>query len=649
MALGVAVGRGAKHALGFVLALAGIHSAASAAPQLGPPFSDHVVLQRGVAIPVWGTADRGEKLTITLGSSSARATADRKGEWRADLPPMQAGGPFVLTVAGASGTARADDVVIGDVWLCSGQSNMEYPVRRALNGEGEAQSSADPQLRLMKVPHQLAELPQRNFTNAASWQPATPETVGDFSAACYFMVRELRASRKVPIGAIDDTWGGTPIRAWMDESSARVSGAGELADLAELHRSDPNVATRRFGDQWGAWWRSKSGDAVGKEPWNTSAGLTWKTLPSLGYWDEWGADWKNHIGAIWAERRVDLSATEAKQAATLSLSAVDDVDQTFVNGIAVGGLNDPAHPRSYVIPAGVLKPGENRIVVYVRNDWGPGGFAGPADKFSLTLKDGTSKPLGSDWQYALIPDSISGAPAAPWGSSSGVSTIYNAMVAPLGPSRLAGVAWYQGEADVGQVGYDRRLAAWMTNWRRQFGNPRLPFLIVGLAGWGPVSSKPTESGWAALINEQRAAVQHDPRTALISAIDLGEPDDIHPANKQEVGRRLALAAKSLVYSDPKGMLSPMPLSATLSADTVRVTFSKPLQTLSGDRVLGIELCDAASGTCRYADARAEGNAIVIKPDGQPVSRVRYAWSDYPIVNLYDLDMLPVPVFELPLD
>ena len=638
---------GATRGFGVLLLMAGSSSASIAAPKLGPTLSDHVVLQRAVPIPVWGSADAGEKVTITLGASRVTATADLKGEWRATLPPMQAGGPFELSVASSSGTARANDVLIGDVWLCSGQSNMEYPVRRALNGEGEAQSSADPQLRLVKVPQQLAEVPQRNFTKPAIWQVAAPDTVSDFSAACYFMVRELRVSQKVPIGGIDDTWGGTPIRAWMSEASARASGAGKLADLAELHRSDPNAATRRFGDQWGAWWRSQSGDAPGTEPWNTPDRLSWKPVPSLAYWDSWGAAWKAHIGAIWAERLIDLTAAEAKQSATLLLSAVDDVDQTFVNGVAVGGLNDPANPRSYVVPAGVLKPGENRIVVYVRNNWGPGGFAGPADKFALELSDGTSKPLGSDWQYAVIPDSIPGPPDAPWGSSSGVSTIYNAMVAPLGPTRLTGVAWYQGEADVGQVGYDRRLAAWMANWRAQFGDRNLPFLIVGLAGWGPVSAKPTESGWAALINEQRAAVQRDSRTALISAIDLGEPDDIHPANKQEVGRRLALAAKSLVYSDPKGIFGPMPLSASLAADAVRVTFSKPLQTLSGDRVLGIELCEAASNSCRYADARAEGNAIVIKADGKAATRVRYAWSDYPIVNLYDLDMLPAPVFELP--
>ena len=434
--------------------LATVSSTAQAAPQLATMFSDHAVLQRGQAIPVWGTAAPREKVTVSLGGSTKVATADKSGDWRVDLPAMQPGGPLVLTASSASGQAVANDVMIGDVWLCSGQSNMEYPVRRALNGEGEAQGGADAQLRLMKVPQQLSELPQRTFAKSPSWQVATPESVSHFSAACYFMVRELRASQKVPIGAIDDTWGGTPIRAWMNEASVRASGGGQYADLVALNRSDPAAAIRKFGEEWGAWWRAQTGDAVGSEPWNSRGSLTWAPIPSFAYWDAWGPEWVKYIGAIWAEKIVTLTAAEATQTATLSLSVVDDADQTFVNGVAVGGLNDPVNPRHYNIPAGVLKPGENRIVVYARNYWGPGGFKGPADQFALMLKDGTSKLLGDGWRYARVPDSIGGPPAAPWGSSSGVSTIYNAMVAPLGPTRFTGVAWYQGEADVGQPGYD---------------------------------------------------------------------------------------------------------------------------------------------------------------------------------------------------
>jgi len=220
------------------------------------------------------------------------------------------------------------------------------------------------------------------------------------------------------------------------------------------------------------------------------------------------------------------------------------------------------------------------------------------------------------------------------------------MVAPLGPLGLTGVAWYQGEADVGEPRYDRRLSAWMANWRTQFRDPKLPFLIVGLAGWGQVASRPVESGWASLINEQRRAVEHDQHAGFISAIDLGEPADIHPANKQEVGRRLALAARSLVYGDARGKLGPLPVGATRSGSVISLQFTKPLQTLSGASVNAMELCGTAAGSCRYANARVRGNVVQIAADSQPIARIRYAWADYPVVNLYDVDLLPVPVFEL---
>jgi sialate O-acetylesterase len=522
---------------------------------------------------------------------------------------------------------------------------MEYPLRRALNGDGEVQSAADPQLRLIKVPQQLSAEPQARFAKAPEWQQSSPDSARDFSAACYFMVRELRASEKVPIGAIDDTWGGTPIRAWMDEEAVRSSGGADVARIVDLFRSDPAAAVRQFGGEWGEWWRKQTGDKPRQEPWNASDRLTWKPVPSLAYWDSWGPQWKAWIGSMWARERVTLTAAEATQPATLSLSAVDDLDQTFVNGVPVGGTNDPSNPRAYPIPAGVLKPGTNEIMVFARNVWGQGGFKGPADQFALKFADGHSKPLTSGWEYSRIADAVGQPPVAPWMGSSGVSTIYNAMVAPLEPLQLKGVAWYQGEADVGQPGYDRRLAAWMRNWRTQFKDPQLPFLIVGLAGWGKPVSHPVESGWAALINEQRLAAERDRHAALASAIDLGEPNDIHPANKQEVGRRLALAAQKIAYRDG-GTVGPLPISATRQGNSIVVAFTKPLQVLSGANADAFELCGPSAGSCRYADARVSGSSVTIASDGQPVSRVRYAWADYPIVNLYDFDLLPAPVFEL---
>ena len=623
-------------------------SGATAAPTIDPQFGTHAVIQRGKPILLTGTAMPGEQLSMSFAGSTRTAKADSSGHWQAAFPPRSAGGPFSLQVTGTGGTtAAAEDIMIGDVWLCSGQSNMEYPLRRALNGDGEVQAATDNDLRLMKVATQLANSPQQGFAKVPQWQRSTPDSARDFSAACTFMVRDFRKTQKVPIGAIDDTWGGTPIRAWMSEAAARASGNAAPADLLDLYGSDEPRAINRFGNDWGNWWRSQTHQQPGAEPWNASDRLAWKQVPSIGNWNDWGGDWPTFDGAIWARREFSLTPAEAAESATLSLGVIDDMDETFVNGVAVGGSSDPMSPRNYRIAPGVLHAGRNTIVSYVRDLWGPGGLMGPASALRIAFAGGRAQPLGSEWQYVRIDDSIGSPPVPPWSNSSGVATIYNAMVAPFGALPIKGVGWYQGEADVGQPHYDARLAAWMSNWRAQFHDPDLPFLIVGLAGWGKRTATPVESGWASLINEQRLAVERDAHAALASAIDLGEPNDIHPANKQEVGRRLALAGRSLAYPRSNGTVGPLPVRAEREGDSVVVTFTKPLQTLSGASANAVELCGQAAGSCRYALARANGAKLVITADGQPVSRVRYAWSDYPIVNLYDADLLPAPVFELP--
>ena len=621
-------------------------SSALAAPTIDPQYGDHAVIQRGKPILLSGDAAPNTRVSVSFAGTQQAVTADSAGRWQASFPARQAGGPYSIIATAGDGSAKANDLEIGDVWLCSGQSNMEFPVKRALNGEAEAQAADDPDLRVMKIEQQLSGEPQVHFSKAPAWQRASPDSIKDFSAACYFLTRELRRSEKVPIGAIDDSWGGTPIRAWMNEEAVRSSGGADSAAVVDLYRTNPSEAVRRFGEEWGAWWRKQTGDKAGQEPWNASSRLSWSAVPSLSYWDTWGPDWKARIGSIWARERATLTAAEAAQAATLSLSAIDDMDQTFVNGISVGGRNDPGGARAYRLPKGVFKAGTNEILVFARNVWGQGGLAGPADAFKLTFADGHVKPLARGWEYSKIADKVGTPPVSPWEGSSGVSTIYNAMVAPLGALGVKGVAWYQGEADVGDAGYDKRLAAWMANWRSQFRDQQLPFLIVGLAGWGKPTARPTESGWASLINEQRLAVERDPRTAFVSAIDLGEITDIHPANKQEVGHRLSLAAHQLVYRDG-GTVGPLPVRALIQGANVAVTFSKPLQILTGANANAFELCGPASGSCRYADARVSGSNVLIAGDGEPVSRVRYAWADYPVVNLYDMELLPAPVFEIP--
>jgi sialate O-acetylesterase len=632
-----------------VAAAAGLAFAApvAAAPSLHPLFSDHSVLQRDRTIRVWGKADPGEAVTVTLGAASAGATAGRDGAWRVELPAMPAGGPYRLEAVGKAGArAAANDVLIGDVWLCSGQSNMELPVSRSLNAEGEISGAKDSALRLLTVPQKTAADPAGGFGGPAAWAAASPESVRGFSAACYFMVRDLRSSQGVPIGAIAASWGGTAIRSWMDEAGSRAVG-GEDVDLLALYRRDPAAANRRFGDRWQAWWRGRSA----AEPWRDPAALSWKPMPKIGYWETWDDPaFAAFNGMMWARTTVTLSAAEAATGATLSLGVIDEVDETWVNGVAVGTLFGWDAPRAYKLPAGLLHAGENAILVNLFDAYGYGGFAGPADKLRLVFADGSSKPLGG-WRYAVAPADVGDPPRPPWDAAAGLSLIHNGMIAPLAPFGLKGVAWYQGEADAGApAGYAEKLAAMLAGWRREFGAADLPFLIVSLANFGAPSLAPGESGWADIREAQRRAVERDRRSALVVAMDLGERLDIHPANKQEVGRRLARAARAVAYGsrDPAG---PQALRARRSGGDVVVEFggvTGALRTWSGAKALGFELCGPGAGSCRFVDAMPGRSTVRLADDGRHATRVRYAWADSPVVNLYDEARLPPGPFELPI-
>lgn len=536
--------------------------------------------------------------------------------------------------------------MVGDVWLCSGQSNMEFPLRDALNGEGEVAAANDLQLRVFKVPHNRIVESQESLAPEAGWTPATPGTAKDFSAACYFMARALRQAHGVAIGAIDSTWGGTAIHAWMDEAAVRATGGTQEVELLRLYGRGPDGAVRSYGGLWANWWRAHSGDKRGAEPWHSSDRLSWRAIPRMTLWEQWGepalADFD---GAMWTRVRFSLTAAEAAQSAVLHLGPIDDFDRTFVNGHAVGQTYMYDKPRNYRIAPGILKAGSNEIVVYILDTGGGGGFWGPAETLTLTLAGGAEKPLGQGWEYSVIPPEIGTPPLPPWDGFPGPTTLYNGMIAPLGTVHLKGVAWYQGEADVGKPGYDLRLAAMMKGWRAQFGEPALPFLIVGLAGFGQPSAHPGPSNWAALINEQRKAADRDPHAALVSAIDIGERNDIHPPNKQEVARRLTLAAEILAYGK-NGTLTPKVLAAGRSGSTIIVRFDQPLSVYGGDTLLAFELCETVQERCRYATARVEGSTVRIADDGKPATRVRYAWAAYPIVNLYGAERLPVPPFEI---
>ncbi len=642
----------------FLLGHAALVAAASAASaqagatlSLGPLFQDHAVLQRDQPLPVWGTAAPGERVTVVFAGREASAQADASGKWSVTLPPAAAGGPYGLEVrAGTSGSRTLSDLLVGDVFLCSGQSNMEMSVGQSRGGEFAAMRSATDRLRLISIPHLGKAEPASGLDASAAWQPADPKSVRPFSAACYFMGRDIQASEKVPVGLIHASWGGTAIEPWLAPSRLGDGFADALTQL-RLYARDEDAANQAFGRTWEAWWR-QHGDG---EPWQPDDAGPWTATPGLTNWKTWGVPETASLdGMVWFRRSVDLTAAQAAQPATLALGGIDEVDQTWINGRIVRNTFGGGTRRSYRLPAGALRAGTNVLVLNVLSTYDAGGLLGPADAMSLTLADGTQVPLGEGWRDRPVARAVGRPPRAPWETHHGVTTLHNAMIAPLGPYRLRAVAWYQGESNTDTASeYAPRLRELMAGWRAQFGEPALPFLIVQLPNFGAVPRAPVESDWANLRDAQRRAVAADSHAGLVVTIDIGDAGDLHPGNKRDVGRRLARAARHVVYGEALAPSGPVARSAQRGPDGVIVTFADVtgrLTTYSADVAIGFELCGAAAGTCRFVAGRVDGDRVVLPlAAGESATRVRFCWGQSPLANLSDGSELPAGPFELAID
>jgi len=643
------------------LACAAAARGARAANLLAALFQDHAVLQRDRPIRVWGRAAPGEGITVRLGASSAAATADASGRWRAALPALSAGGPFSLSVRGTSGaTQTASDVLIGDVFLCSGQSNMELAVQSAGNARDEIEHAANGRIRMLTVEHAASPTPLASFATPVAWQVASAATVPGWSAVCFFFARELQRSVPVPIGLVHASWGGSNIRPWISAAGLQaVVGYGPSLDLLELYARDPASAQARFALEWQAWWRSKTG-TTGDEPWNSRPAAArgaahpaapWRPAPpGLGDWRGWGApELREFTGVIWHRTTFHLSAAQARDVVALELGPVNQVDETWINGQAVGNTFGYGTARTYPLKPGLLHEGDNVLVVNVLSTYGGGGLLGDAGSRRLRLATGATLPLGEAWDYRIVPAEYGYPPRAPWESVEGLTTLYNAMIAPLGPMGLRGVLWYQGESNTREAAsYQRLLEAWMADWRAQF-DPLLPFLIVQLPGYGGPHVRPTESDWAAVRDAQRRAVASVPRAALAVTIDLGEARNLHPTDKQDVGKRLARAARHLIYGESLSASGPMLSGVRREAGQVIVQFTQvegQLVAYSHDGPIGFELCAQGAGTCRFVEARLEGNEVRLSiPAQMTATRVRYCWADNPICTLFDQAELPASPFE----
>ncbi len=628
------------------LALAPLAAAhAGQPPLLHSLFQDHAVLQRDQPLRVWGQVGPGEKVQVEIAGKRTSVRAGADGQWQATLPAMKAGGPYTLNVQAGQARQAVSDVLVGDVWLCSGQSNMELQVWRSLDARAEIAGAGNDRIRLLTVPQVAQVQPQREFGQAVAWKPVDSASVRDFSAACYFFARELQKTVDVPMGLVNAAWGGSRIQAWTSAPALRALGGygGEL-DVLERYASDEMAALGDWGRLWQGWWSARPGMAGDDQPWAPgNAAGRWSPAPAqLGAWERWGVpELADFNGMVWYRTGVELTAAQAAQDAVLVLGPADEIDTTWVNGHAVGSTYGAGAGREYRLPPGLLKAGANTVVVNVLDTYREGGLAGPAEAHALVLADGTRVPLDGGWQYRVVPPELGDPPRAPWQSAAGLATLYNGMIAPLGPYGLRGALWYQGESNTFEhARYADLLRALRGDWRNQFRSD-LPLMVVQLPNYGTPPTAPGPSDWARMRQAQQQVADEDPGTGLVVTIDIGDRYDIHPTNKQELGRRLARAMRHLAYGERIAPAGPVPQAASRNGDAIVVSFGDVggrLIAYGAPGPIGFEVCGSAEDSCRYAQAEIWNQRVTLRaPGAHEATRVRYCWADSPVCTLYDRD------------
>lgn len=626
--------RGLRTCVFALLFQLGLNGTAIAGPlKLAAPFSDNAVLQRETTVSIWGTAEPEEKIAVNLDQITRETNADSKGNWRVELPSGQARQSASLTISGSrGGRISLRNIAIGDVWLCSGQSNMEFEASRQSNGPDIVARSEDAGLRLLLVPRQRSLGPSRDFARIAVWNAASPQSVAEFSAVCHAMGQALRArSPQVPVGLISAAWGGSRIEDWLSEVALGRLG-GYDAELAALkaYSLDPTAAEQRLAKQREAWLVSLAGHPANSPP-----------VPVGSFrdgWEEWGIPaLAKFDGAGTYRLGITIDAATARRARALVLGRIDDIDLTTLNGRVVGNTAGWDAPRRYPLTPGLLRPGRNTLEVLVVDTGGGGGLYG-AEARGLELEDGTIMPFDQAATLTRLASlaEIQPIPVAPWSGGGGLATLDHGMIAPLGEYRVKGFAWYQGESNVPRARlYAAQLGALIFDWRARMGGQT--FLIVQLAAYGPYASVPFPSGWAALREAQRQVALRDPAVRLIPTMDIGDPHDIHPANKREIGRRLALATMS-AGPNPDIVLA-------RSGDLLTVWLPTSYRLAGGSRTpIGFELCDH-SDQCRFVDARQTApNQVEFEVTAND-TKLRYLWADSALTSLFDFDGVPLAPFE----
>ncbi|MFT3822773.1 MAG: sialate O-acetylesterase [Chitinophagaceae bacterium] len=635
-----------KHLFSVLALFASTFSASQAQVSLPSLVSDSMVLQRNIPLKIWGWASPEEKVSIVFNKKTYNTITGADGRWNIVLPAMKEGGPYDMRVKG-NNEITIKEILIGDVWLASGQSNMEFPASRLQQKFPEAlAAAASYPIREFHVKERYSFVPEEK--TEGSWKPANPTNVLKFSAVAYFFAKKLYDTYKVPIGILHSSWPGTPAESWISIDSLQsfpayvkvakqFSAPGYTDSLLNAEKA-----------QASAWHKTiRDNDPGLASQWmQQPADNSWSKITVPGFWQNYGA--KDVHGAVWLKRTITIPQGFSTDNVYLELGMVDDTDSTYFNGRFVGATDNKYIARRYKIPAYLLKEGNNDITVRVIDLEGTGGII-PGKAYRLTNgKEHIS--LAGEWQYKV------GYAAGNMPAQTRIAykpvVVYNGLIEPILNYRIKGAIWYQGEANTGPGKareYRRLLPVMIREWRARWQQGNFPFLIVQLANYMAVKPAPSESNWAMLRESQQVVAITEPNCGLAVAIDVGETNDIHPLNKKDVGNRLALQAMKVAYQDTRVHASgPVYQSMQKQDNKIILSFTNVfggLQAKDGGPLKQFAIA-GEDKVFYWADAVIQGDKVIVSSDKvkAPVA-IRYAWADNPEgCNLYNKDGLPAVPF-----
>jgi len=607
---------------------------------------DSMILQRDSKINIWGWAAKNEKITIKFNNKTFKTTANTNGDWLLQLPAMKAGGPYTMDIS-ASNKITLKDILIGDVWFCSGQSNMVHQmgIHDVLYAKEVAEAN-DPQIRQFWIPTMTDLQGPRNDFPTGFWKSAVGEDIKPFSAVAYFFAKKLYEKYHVPIGLINASVGGTPIEAWTSEEvlkdfsaiTATIQKNKDTAYVNSTNRTAAASSRPQPSNDLGMMSEKKWFDV-------TYVPKGWRNINIPGFWEDQGL--KDLNGVVWYRKEIDIPASMGGRQAKVYLGRIVDADELYINGKRVGSTGYQYPQRRYSVPADILKAGKNLFIIRVTNTGGKGGFV--PDKPYYIFSGTDTIDLKGTWQYKVGEVYVPRSPG-PFGISAQnqPTALYNAMVAPAINYTIKGFLWYQGEANTNRAEeYAKLQPAQIIDWRNKWKQVDLPFFYAQLPGFMDYNYLPSESNWA-LLRESQMKSLSVPNTAMAVTIDLGEWNDIHPDRKKEVGERLALAALKMVYGENIVHSGPIYQSATIDGNKITISFTNTgsgLITNDGEALSEFAIAGADKKFV-WAKAKIEGDKVIVWNDAikEPLY-VRYAWADDPVnPNLFNKEGLPASPF-----